>query len=456
MFSSLSGLPGSNLECTTLWLALKRLSAMWTKPGERFHIKRRHLQLDNCVGENKNNIVMAFIGGLVAAGVIGFAEVCFLILGHTHIKIDQVFSRLFVGTLGRSIFTKIQLGELFRESYKELPVHVGILTNLGNLKGLYLADNKLNLRKIRNIATFRAFRVGKVAGEVSVWVKRFMHSDAWLGLTATGGARVDAIPYRLFRFAAPSFDNVLPFNLLPCKLKTADPTVIALIEKRYIATRPRLEAAYALDLPMERLHTSIPPATWPPSTGATADGVGNPPSRVNGVSEPSKRKAPNPVRPTSLAPPSVGDIAFFNAEEAPFVLGEVLSIAADASPVNVNIHWYGPIKNTVRAGAGSATVEDYAVARFSKDFIQTSGAKRRTPDASDEAIKRIIVCCSSLTSTGNIPARIKKVLMETCRPAPSSSSKSEASDSDDDGSEESAEEANSEEDESDDDGYGSE
>ncbi|CAB1104041.1 unnamed protein product [Ectocarpus sp. CCAP 1310/34] len=326
---------------------------------------------DNCVGENKNNIVLAFIGGLVAAGVIGSAEVCFLIVGHTHIKIDQVFSRFSVGTLGRSIFTRSQLGERFRESYKELPVHVGTLTNLGNFKGLYLDDNKLNLRRIRNVTKFWAFRVGKVAGEVSVWAKRFMHSDAWLGLTATGGAQVDANPHRLFRFAAPTFDNVPPFEL-----KTVDPTVIALIEKRYIATRPRLEAAYALapdgvvdallaeqsdslkllrsggtinnfDLPMEWLHTAIPPAPLPPSAGATADGVDNTPSRANGVSEPSKRKALNPVRPTSLTPPSVGDIAFFKAEEAPFVLGEVLSIAADASPVNVNMHWYGPINNTV-------------------------------------------------------------------------------------------------------------
>lgn len=75
--------------CTALWLALKRLSEMWTKPGERFHIKRLHLQLDNCVSENKNNIVMTFIGGLVAAGVIGFAEVCFLIVGHTDTRTSK-------------------------------------------------------------------------------------------------------------------------------------------------------------------------------------------------------------------------------------------------------------------------------------------------------------------------------------------------------------------------------
>lgn len=66
---------------------------MWAKPGKTFHIKLLHVQLDNCVGENKNNIVMAFLGGLIASGVIGRAEVHFLMVGHTHIKIDQVFSR---------------------------------------------------------------------------------------------------------------------------------------------------------------------------------------------------------------------------------------------------------------------------------------------------------------------------------------------------------------------------
>ncbi|CAB1114205.1 unnamed protein product [Ectocarpus sp. CCAP 1310/34] len=370
-------------------------------------------------------------GGAVLLAISYWGVSCFVVLVELlALTTPTQTYRISVGTLGRSIFTRSQPGELFRESDKELPVHVGTLTNLGNFKGVYLDDNKLNLRKIRNITTFRAFRVGKVAGEVSVWAKRFMHSDAWLGLTATGGAQVDANPHRLFRFAAPTFDIVPPFEL-----KTVDPTVIAPIEKRYIATRPRLEAAYALapdgvvdallaeqsdslkllrsggtinnfDLPMEWLHTAIPPAPLPPSAGATADGVDNTPSRANGVSGPSKRKALNPVRPTSLTPPSVGDIACFKAEEAPFVLGEVLSIAADASPVNVDIHWYGPINNTVRAGAGSATIEDYAVARFSKDFILTSGAKRRTHDASDEPIPRIIACCSSLTSTGNIPARI--------------------------------------------------
>ena len=149
--------------------------------------------------------------------------------------------RFSVGTRRRSIFTRTQLGKLFQESYKELPVYTGTLTNLGNFKTLYFKDNKLNVRKVRNITKYRAFRIEKVAGKASVRVKHYMHSDAWLGLTATGGAHVDATPHTIFRFGAPGFENMPPFEL-----KTVDPTVIALIEKRHIATRPRLENAFAL------------------------------------------------------------------------------------------------------------------------------------------------------------------------------------------------------------------
>lgn len=45
------------------------------------------------MGENKNNIVMAFMASLVDAGVVGVAEVNFMMVGHTHGEIDQVFSR---------------------------------------------------------------------------------------------------------------------------------------------------------------------------------------------------------------------------------------------------------------------------------------------------------------------------------------------------------------------------
>ena len=62
---------------------------MFYTVGATFRIGLLHLQLDNCVGENKNNIVMAFLASLVNMGVIGVVEVCFMMVGHTHIRLDH-------------------------------------------------------------------------------------------------------------------------------------------------------------------------------------------------------------------------------------------------------------------------------------------------------------------------------------------------------------------------------
>lgn len=86
-------LSGSNLVCTTIWRALHRLHARHCNPGTKLEIAHLHLQLDNCVGENKNNVVMAFLASLVDIGVVGKADANFMLVGHTHGEIDQVFSR---------------------------------------------------------------------------------------------------------------------------------------------------------------------------------------------------------------------------------------------------------------------------------------------------------------------------------------------------------------------------
>lgn len=51
-------------------------------------------QVDNCVSENKNNFFVGYAGLLVAEDVIGAVEINFMMVGHTHTKIDQIFSRL--------------------------------------------------------------------------------------------------------------------------------------------------------------------------------------------------------------------------------------------------------------------------------------------------------------------------------------------------------------------------
>ena len=77
--------------CTTLYTQFMELSLKWNKPlGDVF------IQMDNTVSENKNNHIMGFLAALVARGVMRSVmrsvTLCFMMVGHTHIKIDQVFS----------------------------------------------------------------------------------------------------------------------------------------------------------------------------------------------------------------------------------------------------------------------------------------------------------------------------------------------------------------------------
>jgi len=63
----------------------------------------RHLilQFDNC-SENKNNFMMMFCTILVDLGYFDIIEVYFLVVGHTHCPLDQVFSQLLFALLSLS------------------------------------------------------------------------------------------------------------------------------------------------------------------------------------------------------------------------------------------------------------------------------------------------------------------------------------------------------------------
>lgn len=90
---------GSNLICTSIHRALSRLFQTHCVDGRDPYIDQLYVQVDNCIGENKNHIVLAYLGSLVGRGVVGRAEVNFMVVGHTHTLIDQVFSRQVFGPL---------------------------------------------------------------------------------------------------------------------------------------------------------------------------------------------------------------------------------------------------------------------------------------------------------------------------------------------------------------------
>lgn len=79
---------GSNLVATTLFLQLEQLTEEFGEP-----IKDLVMQVDNTVAEAKNNYLVSFLGMLVARGVLETATLLFMLVGHTHMKIDQTFGR---------------------------------------------------------------------------------------------------------------------------------------------------------------------------------------------------------------------------------------------------------------------------------------------------------------------------------------------------------------------------
>jgi hypothetical protein len=78
-----------------------------------------HLQLDNCVKENKCNEFFSFLYYLVYIGAFKEIYVNYCVVGHTHIDIDQVFSRLSV-RLRKGHLTLTEFMAAMQESYTYL------------------------------------------------------------------------------------------------------------------------------------------------------------------------------------------------------------------------------------------------------------------------------------------------------------------------------------------------
>lgn len=80
-----------------------------------------YLQLDNCARENKNRYLFGFLCLLVELGIFQKVKVGFLMVGHTHEDIDQVFSRFSTWLQTHPALTSSQLINGFEKSYTPNP-----------------------------------------------------------------------------------------------------------------------------------------------------------------------------------------------------------------------------------------------------------------------------------------------------------------------------------------------
>ena len=79
------------------------------------------IQLDNCSRENKNRYFFAYVESFVAWGFFREIIVSFLQVGHTHIDIDQVFSRFAVYLRKHNAFTLEQMSATILQAYTPTP-----------------------------------------------------------------------------------------------------------------------------------------------------------------------------------------------------------------------------------------------------------------------------------------------------------------------------------------------
>ena len=80
-----------------------------------------YLQLDNTSRENKNKYVMAYLNMLVTKKIFKKIKIGFLLVGHTHDQIDQMFSRFSTKLNKQRAFRLETLEEIIMDSYKPKP-----------------------------------------------------------------------------------------------------------------------------------------------------------------------------------------------------------------------------------------------------------------------------------------------------------------------------------------------
>ena len=81
-----------------------------------------YIQLENTCRENKNQVVFGYLNMLVELRIFQKVKVGFLLVGHTHDHIDQMFSRFSVTLRRKEVGSLPSLIECIKKSYMPEPI----------------------------------------------------------------------------------------------------------------------------------------------------------------------------------------------------------------------------------------------------------------------------------------------------------------------------------------------
>ena len=139
-----------------------------------------YVQLDNTARENKNSSVFGYLTMLVHKGLFKKVKVNFLLVGHTHDHIDQMFSTFSKKLARYDAFTLPVLCDLIRQAYTPKP-EVVHLTEIYDFKRYARNDNMKVFAQLHNISFNHAFFIKYVELERAtlLYAKQYSSSINW-------------------------------------------------------------------------------------------------------------------------------------------------------------------------------------------------------------------------------------------------------------------------------------
>ncbi|KAL3689029.1 hypothetical protein R1sor_015338 [Riccia sorocarpa] len=144
-----------------------------------------YIQLDNIVRENKNGIVFVYLAMLVEKKIFRKIKVGFLIVGHTHDHVDQMFSRFSVALRGKKAFTMPQMQQVIQEAYVPSPIFE-VLEETWAFKTI-VQSRPSPMLPLHDVTFNQQFKIA-LGGDnwPRLWTKKFFTDETW---EPTGGVR---------------------------------------------------------------------------------------------------------------------------------------------------------------------------------------------------------------------------------------------------------------------------
>ena len=140
-----------------------------------------YLQLDNTSRENKNQVLLAYLNMLVQRKIFKKVKLGFLLVGHTHDQIDQMFSRFSIKLAKKSAFDLPQICVLLEDAYVPKP-SIRIVEETYDFRSFAVgaATNMPSFAHLNDHSFQHQFRIKQVEEQTLMWCKKYSNFKDWL------------------------------------------------------------------------------------------------------------------------------------------------------------------------------------------------------------------------------------------------------------------------------------